>query len=57
MRHLRMRLLWSSLLLLAANAALTAVAMLAANDDALAARLEQFRLDQTAAARAMILPV
>ena len=41
----------------AANAALTAVAMLAALDDALAARLEQFRLDQTAAARAMILPV
>ncbi|MFC4932433.1 5-(carboxyamino)imidazole ribonucleotide mutase [Massilia sp. GCM10023247] len=41
----------------AANAALTAVAMLAATDDALAARLEQFRLDQTAAARAMILPV
>ena len=41
----------------AANAALTAVAMLAATDDALAARLEQFRLDQTAAAKAMILPV
>ncbi|KQQ87295.1 5-(carboxyamino)imidazole ribonucleotide mutase [Massilia sp. Leaf139] len=41
----------------AANAALTAVALLAANDDALAARLEQFRLDQTAAAQAMILPV
>jgi len=41
----------------AANAALTAVAMLAADDDALAAQLEQFRLDQTAAARAMILPV
>jgi 5-(carboxyamino)imidazole ribonucleotide mutase len=41
----------------AANAALTAVAMLAANDDALAAQLEQFRLDQTAAAKAMILPV
>ena len=41
----------------AANAALTAVAMLAANDDALAAQLEQFRLEQTAAAKAMILPV
>lgn len=41
----------------AANAALTAVAMLAANDDALAAQLEQFRKDQTAAAKAMILPV
>jgi 5-(carboxyamino)imidazole ribonucleotide mutase len=41
----------------AANAALTAVAMLAANDDALASRLEQFRLDQTAAAQAMTLPV
>ena len=41
----------------AANAALTAVALLAANDDALAARLEQFRLDQTAVAQAMTLPV
>jgi 5-(carboxyamino)imidazole ribonucleotide mutase len=41
----------------AANAALTAVAMLAATDDALAAQLEQFRLDQTAAAQAMTLPV
>jgi 5-(carboxyamino)imidazole ribonucleotide mutase len=41
----------------AANAALTAVAMLAADDDALAAQLEQFRLDQTAAAKAMILPL
>jgi 5-(carboxyamino)imidazole ribonucleotide mutase len=41
----------------AANAALTAVALLAANDDALAAQLEQFRLDQTAVAKAMILPV
>ena len=41
----------------AANAALTAVAMIAANDDALAARLEQFRKDQTAAAQAMTLPV
>ena len=41
----------------AANAALTAVAMLAATDDALAARLEEFRAQQTAAAKAMILPV
>ena len=41
----------------AANAALTAVAMLAANDDALAGQLEQFRKDQTAAAQAMTLPV
>lgn len=41
----------------AANAALTAVALLAANDDALAAQLEQFRLDQTAVAKAMVLPV
>jgi 5-(carboxyamino)imidazole ribonucleotide mutase len=40
----------------AANAALTAVAMLAATDDALAARLEAFRSQQTAAAKAMILP-
>jgi 5-(carboxyamino)imidazole ribonucleotide mutase len=40
----------------AANAALTAVAMLAATDDALAARLEQFRAQQTAAAKAMTLP-
>ena len=41
----------------AANAALTAVAMIAAQDDALAAKLEQFRKDQTAAAQAMTLPV
>jgi 5-(carboxyamino)imidazole ribonucleotide mutase len=40
----------------AANAALTAVAMLAANDDALAAQLEAFRTQQTAAAKAMTLP-
>jgi 5-(carboxyamino)imidazole ribonucleotide mutase len=40
----------------AANAALTAVAMLAATDDALAARLEAFRSEQTAAAKAMTLP-
>ena len=41
----------------AANAALTAVAIIAAGDDALAERLEQFRRDQTAAAQAMTLPV
>jgi 5-(carboxyamino)imidazole ribonucleotide mutase len=41
----------------AANAALTAVAMLAALDDALAAQLEEFRARQTAAAKAMTLPV
>jgi 5-(carboxyamino)imidazole ribonucleotide mutase len=41
----------------AANAALTAVAMLAALDDALAAKLEEFRTQQTAAAKAMILPL
>ena len=40
----------------AANAALAAVAMLAATDDALAERLQQFRLAQTAAAKAMTLP-
>ena len=41
----------------AANAALTAVAILAATDDALAEKLEQFRREQTAAAQAMTLPV
>lgn len=41
----------------AANAALTAVAIIAAGDGALAAQLEQFRKDQTAAAQAMTLPV
>ena len=41
----------------AANAALTAVAIIAANDELLADKLEQFRRDQTAAAQAMILPV
>ena len=41
----------------AANAALAAVAIIAAGDDALAAQLEQFRKDQTAAAQAMTLPV
>jgi 5-(carboxyamino)imidazole ribonucleotide mutase len=40
----------------AANAALTAVAMLAAGDDALATSLEHFRSQQTAAAKAMTLP-
>jgi 5-(carboxyamino)imidazole ribonucleotide mutase len=40
----------------AANAALTAVAMLAAFDDALAAKLQAFRTQQTAAAKAMTLP-
>jgi len=40
----------------AANAALFAVAMLAQNDDSLQAKLEQFRKDQTAAAKAMKLP-
>jgi 5-(carboxyamino)imidazole ribonucleotide mutase len=41
----------------AANAALTAVAILAANDEALAQALEDYRLHQTAAAKAMILPL
>ena len=41
----------------AANAALTAVAVLAATDDALAAQLEDFRAKQTAAAKAMTLPL
>jgi 5-(carboxyamino)imidazole ribonucleotide mutase len=40
----------------AANAALTAVAMIAAGDDALATKLEEFRASQTAAAKAMTLP-
>src|SRR4051812_2612436 len=40
----------------AANAALTAVAILAAGDDALATSLEHFRSQQTAAAKAMTLP-
>jgi 5-(carboxyamino)imidazole ribonucleotide mutase len=40
----------------AANAALTAVAIIAANDDGLAAKLEVFRAQQTAAAKAMTLP-
>ena len=40
----------------AANAALFAVAMLASGDEALRQKLEAFRADQTAAARAMALP-
>ncbi len=41
----------------AANAALYAVAMLASTDDALAEKLLAFRVKQTAAAKAMTLPV
>jgi 5-(carboxyamino)imidazole ribonucleotide mutase len=41
----------------AANAALTAIAIIATTDDALAGQLEQFRQQQTAAAKAMTLPV
>jgi 5-(carboxyamino)imidazole ribonucleotide mutase len=40
----------------AANAALTAIAILAATDDALSARLEEYRAKQTQAALAMKLP-
>jgi 5-(carboxyamino)imidazole ribonucleotide mutase len=40
----------------AANAALFAVAMLALHDQALAGKLQAFRAEQTAAARAMSLP-
>ena len=40
----------------AANAALTAIAILAAGDEALAERLEAFRAAQSDAARAMTLP-
>ncbi|MDB5796762.1 MAG: uncharacterized protein JWP36_664 [Paucimonas sp.] len=40
----------------AANAALAAIAMLAATDEALAAKLMAFRDQQSAAARAMVLP-
>jgi 5-(carboxyamino)imidazole ribonucleotide mutase len=40
----------------AANAALTAIAILAITDDALAARLQEFRARQTQAAQAMKLP-
>ncbi|MFS2217235.1 5-(carboxyamino)imidazole ribonucleotide mutase [Telluria sp. Tellsp104] len=41
----------------AANAALTSIAIIATTDDALAGQLEQFRQQQTAAAKAMTLPV
>ena len=41
----------------AANAALAAIAMIAGTDDALAAKLVQFRARQTAAAKAMTLPL
>ena len=41
----------------AANAALAAVAMIASLDDAMADRLQDYRNIQTAAARAMVLPV
>lgn len=41
----------------AANAALFAIALLAAHDEALFLRLESFRATQTEAARAMVLPV
>lgn len=41
----------------AANAALTAIAMLAGTDDVLAARLQEFRARQTQAAKDMALPV
>jgi 5-(carboxyamino)imidazole ribonucleotide mutase len=41
----------------AANAALYAVAMLATTDDELAAKLQAYRATQTAAARAMSLPL
>ncbi len=41
----------------AANAALAAISMIACTDDALAEKLQQFRLAQTAAAKAMTLPV
>ena len=40
----------------AANAALFAVALLASHDPALRERLQAFRAEQTAAARAMTLP-
>jgi 5-(carboxyamino)imidazole ribonucleotide mutase len=41
----------------AANAALAAIAMLATTDDALAAKLEEFRARRTEVARGMTLPV
>jgi 5-(carboxyamino)imidazole ribonucleotide mutase len=40
----------------AANAALTAIAILATTDDALATKLQEFRAKQTQAAQAMTLP-
>jgi 5-(carboxyamino)imidazole ribonucleotide mutase len=40
----------------AANAALTAIAIIATVDDALASKLDEFRVQQTAAAKAMTLP-
>jgi 5-(carboxyamino)imidazole ribonucleotide mutase len=40
----------------AANAALTAIGIIATVDDALAAKLDEFRAQQTAAAKAMTLP-
>ena len=40
----------------AANAALAAISMIACTDEALAEKLQQFRIDQTAAAKAMTLP-
>ena len=41
----------------AANAALTAVAIIATTDDALAGKLEEFRVAQTNVAKAMTLPL
>jgi 5-(carboxyamino)imidazole ribonucleotide mutase len=41
----------------AANAALAAIAILAGTDEAMAAKLEQFRVSQNAAAKGMALPV
>jgi 5-(carboxyamino)imidazole ribonucleotide mutase len=41
----------------AANAALAAIAILAGTDEAMAARLEQFRVSQNAAAKGMALPL
>ena len=41
----------------AANAALTAIAMLAADDEELGQRLQEFRAKQTQAAQAMTLPL
>ncbi|PWF54754.1 5-(carboxyamino)imidazole ribonucleotide mutase [Massilia glaciei] len=40
----------------AANAALAAIAILAGTDEAMAEKLEQFRVSQNAAAKAMVLP-